>query len=155
MSELSGDVQSVAYNLYPAQLEHLGLGTAVEGLCRGLTARHDLRIELDLHELPRLSDEAALCLYRITQEALQNIVKHSGAEEARVELWEDEDEIILRVSDTGSGFEPSSLQASVGLGLVSMRERLRLVGGQLSIESSPGSGTGLEVHLPTPCADAG
>ena len=153
VSELSGDVQSVAYNLYPAQLEHLGLEAAVESLCSGLTARHDLRIKLDLHELPRLSDEAVLCLYRITQEALQNIVKHSGAKEARVELWEDEDEIILRISDTGSGFEPSSLQASAGLGLVSMRERLRLVGGQLSIESSPGSGTGLEVHLPTPTAD--
>ena len=154
VNELSGDVQSVAYNLHPAQLEHLGLGPAVEGLCKGLIARHDLRIKLDLHELPELSDAVALCLYRITQEALQNVVKHSGADAARVELWEDEDAIILRISDTGSGFEPGSPQGG-GFGLVSMRERLRLVDSQLTIESSPGTGTRLEIRVPTTPADAG
>ena len=154
VNELSGDVQNVAYNLHPAQLEHLGLRPAVEGLCKGLIARHDLRIKLDLHELPELSDAVALCLYRITQEALQNVVKHSGADAARVELWEDEDAIILRISDTGSGFEPSSPPRG-GFGLVSMRERLRLVDGQLTIESSPGTGTRLEIHVPTTPVDAG
>ena len=154
VNDLSGHVQGIAYNLHPAQLEHLGLGPAVESLCKRMNATPDLRIKLELHELPELSDGIALCLYRITQEALQNVVKHSGAEEARVELWEDEDEIILRISDTGSGFEPHSPHASSGLGLVSMRERLRHVGGRHSIDSSPGAGTRLEVHVPTPSADA-
>ena len=93
-------------------------------------------------------------MYRITQEALQNVVKHSGADAARVELWEDEDAIILRISDTGSGFEPGSPQGG-GFGLVSMRERLRLVDSQLTIESSPGTGTRLEIRVPTTPADAG
>ncbi len=147
VTELSGDVQSVAYNLHPAQLEHLGLGPAVESLCRELITGYGLRIELDLHELPELPDNVALYLYRITQEALQNVFKHSGAIEARVELWEDEDEIILRISDTGSGFDPA-VPNNNGLGLVSMRERLRLIGGHISIESSPGAGTRLEVQVP-------
>ncbi len=82
------------------------------------------------------------------QEALRNVVKHSGAGEARVELTGGRDAIRLRVSDSGAGFKPDSVKASGGLGLVSMRERLRLVGGEISIQSQPSRGTRVDIRVP-------
>ena len=89
-----------------------------------------------------------LCLFRITQEALRNVVKHSGAAEAKVELSGDPDDIDLRISDSGKGFDVESVKGVDGLGLISMRERLRLVGGNLSIESEPSHGTRIRVRIP-------
>jgi signal transduction histidine kinase len=89
-----------------------------------------------------------LCLFRIVQEALQNVVKHSRAAEAKVELSGHSDGIDLCVSDSGAGFSPESAQGVSGLGLVSMRERLWLVAGQLSVESEPLHGTQIRVRIP-------
>ena len=84
-----------------------------------------------------LPDDAALCLYRIVQEALGNVVKHSGAGHAQVELTRSEDAVYLRITDDGVGFDPRLVDGNGGLGLVSMRERLRYVGGQITIDSQP------------------
>jgi signal transduction histidine kinase len=86
------------------------------------------------------------------QEALRNVVKHSGASEAAVELSGRGDRIDLCISDAGVGFETESAKAAAGLGLVSMRERLRLVGGDIVIESEPLRGTKLHAHVPLPAS---
>ena len=87
-----------------------------------------------------IPDDTALCLYRIAQEALRNVIKHSGARHARVELSGSPDAVSLRIADDGSGFDPGSADGKEGLGLVSMRERLRLVGGES--RSTPGRRAG-------------
>jgi signal transduction histidine kinase len=94
--------------------------------------------------------ENGVCLYRIVQEALRNVAKHSGAREARVELSGEPGTIRLVVEDAGSGFEPRSARRKGGLGFVSMRERLRLVDGEIAIRSRPGRGTRIEVWAPIP-----
>jgi len=93
-----------------------------------------------------------LCLFRIVQEALRNVVKHSGASEAAVELSGRSDRIDLCISDDGVGFETGSAKGAAGLGLISMRERLRLVGGNIVIESEPLHGTKLHAHVPLPAS---
>ena len=94
--------------------------------------------------------ETALCLYRVAQEALRNVVKHSGSRHASVELSGTADAIRLRVADDGVGFDPGLAAGAGGLGLVSMRERLNLVGGEIAIDSRPAGGTRLAVRVPSP-----
>jgi signal transduction histidine kinase len=98
--------------------------------------------------LDGVSRDVSLCLFRIVQEALRNVVKHSGATEAQVELSAHADRIDLSIFDTGTGFNPEAVKGCLGLGLVSMRERLRLVGGQFSVESKPAQGTRIIVRVP-------
>jgi signal transduction histidine kinase len=95
-----------------------------------------------------IAKEVTLCIFRIIQEALRNVAKHSGAGEASVELSGYNDSIDLCVSDTGAGFDPKSIKVMGGIGLISMRERLRLVGGHLSIESEPSRGTRIRARIP-------
>ena len=103
------------------------------------------------HGVPRsLPGDVALCFYRIVQEALRNVTKHSGAESARVELGGTAEELTLRISDDGTGFDPESAQTRQGLGLLSMRERLRLVNGTISFERAEPAGTRIEVRVPIP-----
>jgi signal transduction histidine kinase len=92
--------------------------------------------------------EVTLCLFRIVQEALRNVVKHSGAAEAKVELSGHGDRIDLCISDSGAGFSPESAKGIGGLGLISMRERLRLVGRHLSVESQSARGTMIHARVP-------
>ncbi len=101
----------------------------------------------------KLPKDVALCLYRIVQEALRNVIKHSGAESARVELSGTAEELALQISDTGTGFDPESVQARGGLGLLSMRERLRIVSGKISFERLEPSGTRIEVRVPMPVSE--
>ena len=100
-----------------------------------------------------IQDDIALCLYRIAQEALRNVVKHSGARRARVELSGDEGRVSLQIADEGSGFDSGMLRGKGGLGLVSMRERLLLIGGSMTIDSRPSVGTRIDVHAPLPAAE--
>jgi signal transduction histidine kinase len=130
-------------------LEQLGLVAAVRGLCKELSQHHGLDVEFTHTDVPEVIPHAtALCLYRISQEAIRNVVKHSSANRARVELTGMRDGICLCVVDAGIGFDPSSPGDRGGLGLVSMRERLNLVGGTIRIESRPGGGTRIEVWVP-------
>ena len=95
-----------------------------------------------------IPDDTALCLYRIAQEALRNVIKHSGARHARVELSGSEDGVPCGSPMTGPGSTPASADGKGGLGLVSMRERLRLVGGEIVIDSRPSGGTRIDVRVP-------
>src|SRR5262249_10843627 len=100
----------------------------------------------DLRELPQ--PEVSLCLYRVLQEAVRNAAKHSGAQFFEIELKGQRDEVQLTVSDTGVGFDTSEAMEGRGLGLVSMRERLKLVKGELSIQSKRGQGTTIYARVP-------
>ncbi len=100
-----------------------------------------------------LPEDTALCLYRIVQEALGNVLKHSGAAHAWVELTRRAGTVYLRVTDDGVGFDPKLVDRNGGLGLVSMRERLRLVQGQITFDSQPSIGTRIAVSVPLCTSD--
>lgn len=148
-AEVSSDLHSMSHQLHPAKLDLLGLVAAVRGHCREVSEQHDLRVEFVHHEVgSQIPKDVALCLFRIVQEALRNIVKHSRTETAKVELSGSRDEIYLCVSDNGAGFSPASSEAKSGLGLISMCERVRLIGGHLVVESEPSHGTRIRVRVP-------
>ena len=154
VKQLSSSVHDLSRQLHPTKLEQLGLVAAVSGLCKELSQSHDLRIEFLHHNVPEgIVADTALCLYRIAQEALRNVIKHSGAQSADVELSGDADAICLRIADDGTGFDSKSVDGTGGLGLVSMRERLRLVRGEIAINSHPSGGTRIEVRVPVPAAE--
>jgi signal transduction histidine kinase len=142
-------VHGLSHQLHPSNLEQLGLLTAVRSLCKELTESHGLSIDFSHHQVPEvMPDDTALCLYRIVQEALRNVIKHSGAQHADVELNGCANGICLRIVDDGAGFVPELVADKGGIGLVSMRERLRVVSGEIAIESLPSVGTRIEVLVP-------
>jgi signal transduction histidine kinase len=153
--ELSTSVHDLSHQLHPSKLEQLGLAAAIGGLCKELTQCHSLEVKFTHHHLEPvvIPPDTALCLYRIAQEALRNVVKHSGSRHAAVELSGAADSIRLRVTDDGVGFEPGSVGGNGGLGLVSMRERLTLVGGEIAIDSHPSDGTQIDVRVPVTVPD--
>src|SRR6516225_10071500 len=148
-SEVSSDLHSMSHQLHPARLDLQGLVAAMGSFCRELTNQHELKVEFLPRDIPsQVPPDVALCLFRIFQEALRNVVKHGKTSEAKVELSCHGDGIDLCVSDSGVGFNPESAQGKGGLGLTSMRERLRLIGGHLAVESAPSHGTRIRVRVP-------
>ncbi|HZM88444.1 MAG TPA: PAS domain S-box protein [Blastocatellia bacterium] len=148
-ADVSRDIHRISYDLHPSKLTQLGLVAAVTGLCDDAMSSHQLKIEFRYDGVPAdLPRDVSLCLYRIAQECLNNVIKHSGAAEAKVELHGTANEFRLRVTDSGKGFDVESPQIWQGLGLISMRERLRLVGGQISIVSRAPSGTQIDATVP-------
>jgi signal transduction histidine kinase len=138
---ISSDVHRIAHELHPAVLDQLGLVPALRHFAEDLARSQGLRVDVAARDWPGdVPRDVELALYRVAQEALQNVAKHSGAGEARVALEAAPGEISIRVSDTGCGFETSSARGS-RLGFASMTERLRQVGGRLVVESLPGKGT--------------
>ena len=153
--DLSSRLQLLSRQLHPSFIEHIGLVSAISGFCNELSDRHDLKIELAHEGIPRsLSGDVSLCVFRVVQEALRNIVKHSGARTARIELNGTTADLAVRITDTGIGFDPASDRIKRGLGLVSMRERLRAVGGNFSLKRLEPNGTQLEFRVPLPAPDA-
>jgi signal transduction histidine kinase len=149
VAEIAKDVHDLSHELHPSKLGSLGLVAAIEGLCRDVSRRYGIAVGFRHDGGSSFSDEpASLHLYRIAQEALHNVVKHSAAKEALVELQIGPDALELRVVDDGCGFVPTA-ETREGLGLTSMRERVKIVGGQIAIQSTPGGGTRLGVHLPS------
>jgi PAS domain S-box-containing protein len=138
--------ERLSHELHPARLSSLGLETSIHSLCRDVGVAHGVAIDSEISGAASVIDsDLALCLYRITQEALQNVVKHSGAGRAAVALAVQNNDIMLSVSDDGAGFDPQAVQGKDTLGLVSMRERARLVKGHLEVTSAPGHGTRVNV----------
>jgi signal transduction histidine kinase len=138
--------------LRPIYLEDLGLSTALEMLVRETSQNNALTIDFQKSgEEQRLSREVELALYRITQEALNNVVRHSQAKHADLHISFGEQEIKLEVSDDGIGFNmpksPTDFAPNGHFGLLGMRERAELIGARLEVESSPGKGTRLRVRL--------
>jgi PAS domain S-box-containing protein len=153
-TEVSSDIHNLSHELHPSKLDSLGLVAAVGGFCREFSMQHGLHVQFAHHQVEgRIPKDVTLCLFRIVQETLRNVVKHSGATEARVELSGHGDRIDLCVSDSGAGFDPESSKGIPGLGLISMRERLRLVGGYLAVESEPSRGTRIRARIPLTAAN--
>jgi signal transduction histidine kinase len=147
-AELGNDIQALSHRLHSPKLEYLGLAAAIESLCGELSARHGVTIDVRSENIPRdLPPEMSLCLYRVAQEALQNATKHSGSRHVEVSLRGTATEVLLTVRDFGTGFDPQDALKGRGLGLVSMKERLNLVGGELSIESQPVLGTAIHARV--------
>jgi signal transduction histidine kinase len=150
LGEIASDVHRLAYRLHPFKLEYLGLIAAARGFCQEIATAHEITIEFAEHDVPSgLPREVALCVYRVLQEALSNVVRHSGSAYAKVELYGDDAGLSLTVRDFGAGITREAAANTHGLGLASMRERLRLVSGTLTVDSSQ-AGTQLEVQIPTP-----
>lgn len=148
-SEIATEVHNIAHRLHPSKLNHLGLLPAVRELCRDVTLRHGLDVQVAEEGVPAdLGSDLTLCLYRVIQESLANVLRHSGASHALVSLQRREREITLKIADDGRGFDPATVPASHGIGLFSMRERLRLVSGRMSVCSQPGAGTEVTVIVP-------
>ena len=146
---ISAEIHRMSYQLHPSAAEHLGLAVAVQDLCCEVSEHQGLKIEFRQDGFPAmLPTEVALCAFRIVQESLHNVIAHSGADEAIVVLEKTDQAVSLSISDEGCGFDVESAGINGGLGLISMRERLRLVGGEIVIRSQPSRGTQIEVSIP-------
>jgi signal transduction histidine kinase len=153
-AQIADDVQNLSRQLHPGRLEFLGLVPTIRLLCRDMSIQHNPTvIEFKEKHVPRdLAPEVALCLYRVVQEALHNIVKHSGALHALVRLVYADRTLKLLVADSGCGFQSGERD---GIGLLTMRERVHFLDGQIEITSTPGSGTQITVQVPvTPVRSA-
>ena len=148
-TNIGKDMRSISHRLHSSKLELLGLASAASGYCSEISDQYDAEIILYSEGVPKdLPAEVSLCIFRILQEALQNAIKHSQSRQFRVTLSCKSDEIVLNVRDSGIGFDPGEAIKGRGLGLTSMRERLKLIDGELSIESRPGAGTIVRVRAP-------
>lgn len=148
-SSVASDVQSLSHELHSSKLEYLGIAMAMRGFCKEFSDQQRVEIDFGHDDIPSsVPQEVSLCLFRILQEALQNAVNHSGVRHFDVELRYASDAIHLTVRDSGSGFDVEQAMNSRGLGLVSMAERVKLVDGQLSIDSQPQHGTTIHARVP-------
>ena len=148
IGDLIQDLQALSHRLHSSTLDLLGLRRAAASLCAELSDAHDLTIDFHAENVTdRLPQERSLCLFRVLQEALQNAIKHSGSRQIQVSLQCGAREIELTIVDAGAGFDSRAIRAR-GLGLTSMMERLKLVDGELSINSKPGGGTTVRARVP-------
>ena len=155
VEEIAGDLYDLSHKLHPSRLHTLGLVESVRALCHDVSQQRDVTITFSEADIPDVVDPSvSLCLYRITQEALHNVAKHSLSHDASVRLERNGDEFLLIVADSGIGFDPL-VGDHAGLGLASMRERVAILKGQLTIQAAPGGGTRISVRVPVtpPVAD--
>jgi signal transduction histidine kinase len=146
---MAKDIHQMSRQLHPAILDDLGLAAALKGECLAFAEQNGIPVKFTPRKVPGTIPEAvSLCLYRVAQESLRNIGKHSAATEVRVSLTGSGREIVLVIEDVGDGFELAEAKGKGGLGLVSMDERVRLVDGTFSIRSEPKAGTRVEVRVP-------
>jgi signal transduction histidine kinase len=151
---LSEDVHALSRQLHPSILDDLGLVEALRSECASLARREGIAVDYRPEAVPAtLPKDVVLCVYRVAQEALRNLVKHAAVKEAWVSLGTAGPELVLRVRDEGVGFDPASVRAQPGLGLSSMEERVRLIQAELAITSAPGHGTSVEVRIPLARSD--
>jgi PAS domain S-box-containing protein len=149
ISELASDIHLMSHGLHSSKLDSLGLAAAAKSFCWEFAERQNVEVKFNSERLPGKMPEAiSLCLFRVLQEALQNAMKHSGERYFRVSLVGSTNQIALTVCDEGRGFRPEAVLPEGGLGLTSMRERLKLVGGMLDIDSKPSQGTTIRAFVP-------
>jgi signal transduction histidine kinase len=142
VEKLGEDIQAMSHRLHSSKLEYFGLAKAAASYCSELSEQHEVMIELRSEDiLGDLSKEIAICMFRVLQEALQNAIKHSRSKRFDVSFSRTVVETCVTMHDSGIGFDPVEAIKGRGLGLISMKERLKLVGGELSIESQVGTGT--------------
>jgi PAS domain S-box-containing protein len=149
VDQLATDIHNLSHELHSSSLQHCGLGVALKALCNNYAEKHAVKIDLAVRGLdPKLAEDASLCLFRVAQEALANALKHSLSKRILVEASQDSGKVRLCVKDFGIGFNPAA--ATNGIGLTSMRERLRICGGVLRVSSTPNLGAEIVAELPVP-----
>ena len=148
VGNISNDVQALSHDLHSSKLEYLGVPGGMKSWCREFGERQKLEIDFRHDVRSSLPTEIGICLFRVLQEALHNAAKHSGMKRIEVQLYEESGAIHLVVTDSGKGFDVEAVEQGEGLGLTSMRERIRLVKGTIAIESKPMAGTNIHVRVP-------
>ena len=148
-TDITNDVQLLSHELHSSKLQSLGIVGATKNFCREFGEPQRVEIDFQSHEMPAaLPTDLSLPLFRTLQEALRNATKHSGGSSFEVKLWGSAEDIQLTIIDRGVGFDLEAATKGTGLGLTSMQERLRLVGGELSINSRSKRGTTIHARVP-------
>jgi len=148
LRQISDDVQAISHDLHSSKLEYLGAIAGMKSWSREVAERHKIQLVFTSEFTGNLPLDLGLPLFRVLQEAVNNSIKHSGQKRVEVQLWEHSGEIHLIVRDSGKGFDVETAMRGKGLGLTSMRERVRLVNGTINIESRPMEGTNIHVRIP-------
>jgi signal transduction histidine kinase len=148
--DLSEQIRRISHSLHPAALDHLGCGSALRALAQEFSRSHEIAVDVSVDTQLDEPDRAqSLCLYRVAQECLANIGKHSGAKSVSLKLRAlGPDTLELVIADDGHGFDVSTAPPKAGLGLASMQERVSLAGGCFALDSKQGYGTRVEIQLP-------
>ena len=148
-TRITNDVQLISHELHSSTMDHLGILEAAKNFCKEFGERQKVEIDFRSYDLPApFPTELSLSLFRVLQEALRNAARHSGVKRFDVCLWGSTGAIHLTISDLGAGFDRETIMKGAGLGLTSMQERLRLVHGELSINSHPKGGTTIHARVP-------
>src|SRR6185295_13799965 len=151
---LAQDIQALSHQLYPAKLDYLGLVSACASFCREVSKQQHVEITFSHDGVPETVPAAvALSVFRVLQEAVTNVVKHAGVRHVTVALGSSSGEIRVEVVDAGTGFDPDAVMSGHAPGLIGMRERARLLGGEVFIRSRPGAGTSISARVPLSAAD--
>jgi len=145
---LSDDVQALSHELHSSKLEYLGVVAGMKSWCKEFAQRQRMEIDFNNEVSSVLPLDVGVCLFRVLQEAMHNAIKHSGVRRVEIRLREELGEIHLLVRDFGRGFDIDAALQGKGLGLTSMRERVRLVNGTITITSNPMRGTSIQVRVP-------
>jgi signal transduction histidine kinase len=153
-SEIASDIHGLSHRLHSSALDYLGLVPAVQKLVTDFSVRYDIPIDFAHEGVPSLPADVALCLFRITEEGLMNLAKHSHATSAAVRITGGPDGVRLTIEDNGVGFNSDAAASHAGLGFVSMRERLRVLRGSVRLDSAPGCGTRIEASVPAAATGA-
>jgi PAS domain S-box-containing protein len=155
LRQVSHNLRHLSHDLHPGSIEDLGLELALQAYCEEVAEREGLDLRFSARGVPReIRREIATALYRVAQEALHNVVKHARSREVSVTLEERDGRLRLIVEDFGVGFDPEQSKPGASLGLISMKERVRLLNGTISVESRPGDGTHVTVSVPLNAATA-
>ena len=149
-TQLSADLRHLSHELHPGALEHLGLLEALRERCDDFRQECGVSVQLEVSEAWRdVSDALGLCLYRVAQEALRNVATHAKAQHVTISLEQLDGHVMMDVTDDGCGFDPTAKSRRLGLGLVSLNERVHMLGGALDVTAAQGAGTRIAVRLPT------
>lgn len=145
---LAKDLRDLSHELHPGALEHVGFLEALQGRCDEINRESDTKVDVEVADgWLEAADDIELCLYRVAQEALRNITKHAHARTARISLACRNGQVVMRITDDGRGFQENGASGHFGIGLLSMRERVRMLEGSFEVESSSG-GTVATVVIP-------
>jgi signal transduction histidine kinase len=145
---LSNNLHTMTHQLHPAALEHLGLVSALRSHFAEFSRRTNILVSFTVEQKLTPSPNLSICLYRVIQEALRNVARHSHATEVFVTIKKDPDGILLSIVDNGCGFQFDDVWPNQGLGLTNIRERVEAVKGQLVMSSAPGEGVRIEISAP-------
>lgn len=152
----SQETQRIAYQMHTAVLDDLGLMASLKDLCQQFSEHHaDIALDFEERGLrASIPGEVATCIYRVAEESLGNIAKHSRATTISVRLGFKTEAVVLTIQDNGIGFDSKLVKRHAGLGLISMKERAHLVNGRLTIASQPGHGTQIVLEIPVLVGDS-